>query len=31
MDHAGDEKYGKTIKYDVERWEEVLVARGNHK
>jgi hypothetical protein len=31
MGNAGDEGYGKIIQYDVERWEKVLVARGNHK
>jgi hypothetical protein len=29
--HAGDEWYGKTIQYDVEKWGDVLVAWGNHK
>jgi hypothetical protein len=31
MGHAGDDEYVKTIKYDMERWEEVPVAGGNHK
>jgi len=31
MGYAKDDKYEKTIKYDIERWKEVPIARGNHK